>query len=281
VPWTWHWHPHPSVWALVLVTVGLWWYAIARIGPRVLPPGATVVTPGQRRNFALAILTLVVAAEFPIHDLAEGYLYSVHMVQHMLLTLVFPPLLLTALPAWLVRRLLPGPVMRVARFVSRPLIALVFFNAVLVFTHWPVIVTASVNNELTHFSLHVLIVASAIAMWMPVLSPVLEIPRLSYPGQMVYLFLQSLVPTVPASFLTFGDRPLYAIYETFPRVLGISALTDQRTAGLIMKIAGGAILWAFMTAIFFKWFRTEDRDGIDTLGWRDVDRTLNRMELTK
>jgi putative membrane protein len=117
-------------------------------------------------------------------------------------------------------------------------------------------------------------------MWMPVLSPILELPRLSYPGQMLYLFLQSLVPTVPASFLTFGDRPLYHVYTTFAR-MGVSALTDQRIAGLLMKIVGGFIIWGVIIVIFFKWHKVEQADGVDVLGYRDVERTLNRMELTK
>jgi len=141
-------------------------------------------------------------------------------------------------------------------------------------------VDASVHSEWAHFGLHCLLVFTALIVWMPVLSPALELPRLSYPGQMMYLFLQSLVPTIPASFLTFGDRPLYHVYETFNR-LGISALTDQRLAGLEMKLLGGFILWGFIIVLFFKWYRIEHGQGVDILGYRDVDRTLNRVGLTK
>src|SRR5439155_25217207 len=95
----------------------------------------------------------------------------------------------------------------------------------------PTMVGASVHSEWAHFGLHVFLVFTAMIMWMPVLSPLLELPRLSYPGQMLYLFLQALVPTIPASFLTFGIRPRYHVFETFYRV-GISALTDQRVAVL-------------------------------------------------
>ena len=59
-------------------------------------------------------------------------------------------------------------------------------------------------------------------MWWPVVSPLPEMPALSPPGQMIYLFLQSLAPTIPASFLTFGRSPLYPVYEAFPRI-GVSA----------------------------------------------------------
>jgi putative membrane protein len=158
------------------------------------------------------------------------------------------------------------------------MVALILFNTMIILTHWPVIVDAAVGSEVLHFVQHLLLVSTAFLMWTPVFSPVIEIPRLSYPGQMMYLFLQSLVPTVPASFLTFGDRPLYAIYETFPRILGVSALDDMRTAGLIMKIAGGAALWIVITWIFFKW-ATLERSGVDALEHHDLDRAIDRMEL--
>lgn len=269
-------HTHWEVWALAAALLGAYFYSLKRFAP----PGIRA-TSTQIRCFCLGIFALVAGAQWPIHDLAEHYLYSAHMVQHMLFTMALPTLVLAGTPPWLFRAIVPPVALRAVRAMSRPAIAFVIFNTVLVFTHWPTIVNFSVGNELGHFSLHVLLVASAFVMWMPVLSPVLEIPRLSFPGQMLYLFLQSLVPTVPASFLTFGDRPLYHIYESFPRLWGISALEDQRTAGLIMKIGGGAILWGFMTVIFFRWFRMERDDGVDALALRDVESHLNRMELTK
>lgn len=271
-----HFHVHPEVWVLCAALLGAYFYGLKRFAP----PGERA-TRAQIRNFCLGILALFVGAEWPVHDLAERYLYSVHMAQHMLFTMALPPLILSGAPSWLFRAFVGPRAMRVLRALSRPMVALALFNSVLVFTHWPTIVTYSVGHEFAHFALHVALVASAFVMWMPVLSPVLEIPRLSYPGQMMYLFLQSLVPTVPASFLTFGSRPLYHVYETFPRIWGISALADQRGAGVLMKIGGGLILWGFMTAIFFRWFRMEKNDGVDAFALRDVDVHLNRMELTK
>jgi len=253
--WSWS-HPqwHPTVWLLCAVLLCGYYLALDYIGPKRVQPGEPVATRAQKRNAILAVLTIFVAGEWPIHTLAERYLYSVHMIQHLLLVLVAAPLMIAATPPWMARALFPGRLMSVARAVTRPLPALVIFNTTLVFTHWPTMVDASVHSEWAHFGLHVLLVFTAMIMWMPVLSPILELPRLSYPGQMLYLFLQSLVPTVPASFLTFGDRPLYHVYTTFPR-MGISALADQRFAGIEMKLIGGAILWALLVVIFIKWYR--------------------------
>jgi putative membrane protein len=234
-----------------------------------------------RRLFLGGMALLLVASEWPTHDLAERFLYSAHMVQHMVYTLVAAPLLVAGTPAWLARAVLrPPPLKRAFRFLVRPLPALVFFNGVLLFTHWPEVVGASVGSELTHFSLHVLIVVSGYVMWWPIVSPLPELPPLSPPVQMLYLFLQSLAPTIPASFLTFGQEPLYPMYATFPRIWGWSALTDQLIAGLTMKIVGGAILWAVIATVFFRWANREQREGWDAVQWQRLEREM-RSELNR
>ncbi len=271
-------HVHADV---LMILGGVWaWYGLTVRRHRSSHPDDRV----SRRKvvlFSLGMATLLVGSSWPIHDLAERYLYSVHMVQHMLYSLVAPPLLIAGMPVWLLRRILaPRPVAAAFRVLSRPLVALVVFNAALLFTHWPAVVESSVRSQHLHFSLHVLLVGSALLMWWPVMSPLPEYPPLPLPGQMLYVFLQSLAPTIPASFLTFGHSPLYPVYATFPRIWGISALTDQLLAGLIMKLVGGAILWVVIATVFFRWHAKEERDGLDPLKYRDVERDV-RLELTK
>lgn len=264
------WHPHYEVWLLILVVMGAYLWAIRRRGD-----GAA--TRGQVTAFTLGMVAMWVAADWPVHELAETRLYSVHMVQHLLLTFVTPPLLLMGTPAWMARALLrPAFVLRWVRRLSRPLVALLLFNLVIALSHWPAVVEATVGSEVAHFGAHVVLFGTALLMWMPVLSPVLEIPRLPFPGQMMYLFAQSILPTIPASFLTFGDTPLYPSYAAFPRIWGIDVMTDQRIAGLFMKIVGGLILWSIIATIFFRWHHQETRDGSDALAWRDVERELSK-----
>jgi putative membrane protein len=275
------WHPHPDVWILLAVLAGGYAWAIRKIGPRKVHPIERVVTRGQLLAFAGGLLTIWVAADWPIHDVAEGYLYSVHMIQHLLLSLIAPPLILVGTPDWLLRWVLGRRGMAVARFLTRPLIALVLFNTVIAVTHIPAVVDLAATSEPFHFGAHAVLVTSAFCMWSPVLNPLIELPKLTYPARMVYLFLQSLVPTVPASFLTFGQTVLYRVYADGPGMWGISAITDQRAAGLLMKIVGGFILWSVIAWYFFKWFVTEEREGIDVLEWGKVEGDLNRMELTR
>jgi putative membrane protein len=190
-------------------------------------------------------------------------------------TLVAAPLLVAGIPTWMWRVLLrPRAVSTVWRTLTRPVVATIVFNGVLLFTHWPAVVNASVRSEPLHFALHALLLASALVLWWPIVSPLPEMPPLSPPIQMLYLFIQSLVPTVPASFLTFGHQPLYRVYETFPRVFGISVMNDQLIAGLIMKLVGGLIFWAFIAVIFFRWEARERVEGWDALALRDVEADL-------
>jgi putative membrane protein len=264
------WHPHPDVWLLVAVLAVGYTYLIRRVGPTKVHAVERAVGRRQVGAFIAGVATLWIAADWPVHDLAEKRLYAVHMVQHLLLTLVAPPLLMVGTPAWMWRVLLGRRGIAIARQVTRPFFALVIFNIVLVVTHIPQLVTLSVGSELFHFALHVLVFTSALIMWSPVLNPLIELPTLSYPKRMFYLFLQSLVPTVPASFLTFGHTVLYKVYEDMPR-MGVAALTDQLVAGLVMKLVGGFLLWGVIAWYFFKWFVVEERENVDVLEWSKLD----------
>jgi len=272
-------HVHPDV---VLLLGGVWaGYLVAVHRHLEGDPSGEPGIARERVLFSLGMLALFVASTWPLHDLAEERLYAAHMVQHMLYTLVAAPLLVAGIPTWMWRGFLRiAPLGAVFRSLVRPIVALVVFNGVLLFTHWPAVVEASIGSEPLHFALHVLIVGSGIVMWWPVLSPLPELPALSAPGQMLYLFFQSLAPTIPASFLTFGHSPLYPVYATFPRIWGVSALDDQLIAGLVMKLVGGAILWGFIIAIWFRWYARDQREGFDTVRLAGVERDV-RAGLTK
>jgi putative membrane protein len=180
------------------------------------------------------------------------------MWEHMVFGLIAPPLLLWGTPWWLIR-VLVRPIMPIVRVVTKPIVALLIFNAMLGFIHVPDVVELMLRSELAHFVLHSLLLTAGVIMWWPVVAPLPELPQLSPPLKIGYLFLQSLVPTIPASFLTLGDSALYKIYEELPRVGGISAHTDQVLAGLSMKVIGGLIIWGFMAGIFFNWWFEEQR----------------------
>jgi putative membrane protein len=273
------WVAHPDVWLLIAALAVGYAVALRRLGPRLAPKGSPVATRLQIACFSAGVLTLWIASDWPIHDLGEGYLFSVHMVQHTAYSVIAAPLLLIGTPAWLARWLLsPRWLLRSVRYLARLLPATIIFNLVVIVTHLPVVVDLALHHALVHFGIHALIVVSSLLVWMPVVSPLPEVPRLQPLVRMLFIFLQSVVPTVPASFLTFGEHPLYRYYETVPRLWGISALDDMRFAGLIMKIVVGFSLWITIMIIFFRWYNTEETGTALHRVSRDLDRDLMGLQ---
>ena len=119
-------------------------------------------------------------------------------------------------------------------------------------------------------------------MWTPVLGPLPEL-RMTVPGQCVYLFLMSLIPTVPAGWLTFADAVVYPAYDVPERLFGISALHDQQAAGFIMKVLGGFFLWVMIGIRFFAYASKEraadlERRIIRPLTYDEVAEEFQRTE---
>ncbi|HEY5663355.1 MAG TPA: cytochrome c oxidase assembly protein [Ilumatobacter sp.] len=254
---------HPEVWVLVAFLVGAYVYMVRVIGPKAVPAGQSPITRFNLVSFVLAMAVLWIASDWPVHDIGEENLYSVHMVQHMMLSYFLPPLALMATPAWLARTLLGGgAVYRAVRWLAKPVVAGVLFNATVMIIHIPMLVDASVDNGPLHYGLHVLVVTMSLLMWTPVCGPLAEF-RIGFAGQMIYLFLQSVVPTVPAAWLTFADDVVYRVYDKPLRLWGISAVTDQQLAGAVMKTAGGLFLWSIVIYLFFAKFAVRHGESYD------------------
>jgi len=280
------WQPHPEVWLLLVGLVVLAIYAVRVLGPKVVPEGEDIVTGRQKGFFIGGMLVLWVSVDWPMHDIAEEYLYSAHMVQHFLLTLVVPPMFLLATPTWLARAVVgEGLVGRIVHKLGRPVPVVVAFAAVTMLTHWATIVNLSVEVGWFHYVAHVAIFTVSLLVWMPICGPYPEL-RSSLPLQMMLLFLISIIPTVPAGWLTFAETVIYDSYDQAPRMWGISVLVDQQVAGLFMKLAGTFYLWGIIASIFFRWaIRHEqaERAGVlvterEVLTWDDVHRELTHLE---
>jgi len=253
----WSWQPHPEVWVLLAGIIGLGFYATRVLGPKVVDADA-VVTTRHKRYFALGVVSLAIAADWPMHDIAERYLYSVHMLQHMLITFLIPIFFLQATPEWLARLIIgaDSTASSVLRRLAKPVVGGVIFNALAALTHWNGIVQASFDSGPFHYGIHLVMFASALLMWLPVLGPLPEL-RLSPPVQMLYLFCMSIIPTIPAGWLTFADNVVYPAYDTPERLFGFSAVEDQQLAGAIMKLLGGFFLWGMIAVRFFRWAHSQ------------------------
>jgi putative membrane protein len=259
--------------------LGAYFLAITRWGGA---EGKRFVATGKQKFFFTAgVLVLWLSVDWPMDELADHYLFSAHMVQHMIIALVAPPLLLMGMPAWLLRKLLaPKRVFKAVRFLTKPVVGFLAFNAVFVLLHWPALMNETLRSEPVHFTVHFAVLITALMMWWPVVDPLPELSRLSEPAKMFYLFLQSVLPTVPASFLTFAHRPIYTFYESVPRLWGLSVVTDQMVAGLIMKIVGGLLLWGIIAVMFFRWYAREEAGNVvEQVSWDDFERELQAWDM--
>ena len=252
-PNPWRYQFHPEVWLLIIGLIVAFVYTVRVLGPKVAPEGK-IISRRQITTFTVMILLLWLASDWPMHDIAEEYLYSVHMVQHMVISYIVPPLALLATPEWLFRLLIGnGRTYKVVRFLTRPVVGVLVYNITLMITHIPQIVNRSAAGGPLHYSLHVLIVTTSLMFWVPVCGPIREW-RMADGAKMIYLFGTSLIPTIPAGWLTFAEGPVYKHYDTLVRVGGISVLSDQQAAGGIMKLGGSVFMWTLIIFIFFKRF---------------------------
>ena len=254
--WT-AWHGHPSVIAGLLALTGLY---LLGVGPLRRRYGwAETVETGQVTSFLLGVLILFLALLSPLHELGDNFLFSAHMVQHLAITLVVPPLLLLGTPGWLLRPLVrPPTVFRTVHFLTRPVAAFVVFNAIFVLWHVPGLYDAALRERGVHILEHLMFLGGGIVLWWPILSRLPEIPRPTFLIQMLYLFVQPTVPSILGAIITFSDRILYTWYADAPRLWGISAHSDQQIGGVIMWVPGGLAFLIALVIIFLIWANREE-----------------------
>lgn len=278
-PYQFQWSFHAETVLLCLVVEVAYLYAVTEL--RELVSDAGRVRRRQVAYFTLGVAMVYAVAGTPVHDLSEQYLLSFHMFQHAVFVLVAAPLLLAGIPVWMWQALLRvRGMMPLARVLTHPLVAFSIFNALLLLTHLPFAVNASLNHHSLHFFVHAALLVSAMIMWWPVLSEVPELPHISAPLQMAYLFLQSLLPSVLSAFITFADGTVYTFYQRAPRTWGLSPESDQQIGGGLMKLMGSVILWSFIGFVFFRWYAREEAETKEPK-WDEVHEELEQMGLTR
>ena len=237
-------------------------------------PQSGTPTGLQKLTFFSGLFVMFVSLNGPLHDLSDSFLFSAHMVQHLVLTLIIPPLLIGGTPGWMLRPLIrPRAVRAVAQFVLRPVMCFVIFNLCIIGWHLPIFYNAAMANHNIHIVEHLMFMASAVLMWWPFMSPMPELPRLSYPGQILYCFLLTIPMSVVAIYITMADHILYPAYAAAPRLWGITPMMDQQAGGLIMWIPGSFVFFALMTVVFFKWVaRGEDSLAAAQVNWVATER---------
>jgi len=246
------WHADPVVVTGLLLLGGA--YLTAALRRRRADP-AERVPLAKCVSFLAGLAVLFGALTGPIHDLSDYYLFSAHMIQHLLLAFAMPPLLLYGTPGWMLRPLLRHPrARRLGRFLTRPPSAFAAFNLMLVAWHLPPAYNLAMNHHPVHIVAHLMIMAVSVLLWWPVLSPLSELPRAAYPVQLLYLFVVGLPMVVVSIFITMADQVLYPYYAAAPRVWpSLGPHADQHLGGLIMWIPGGLVFFAAISVVFFRW----------------------------
>jgi len=233
-------------------------YALAT-GPlrQRLAPGEPY-RPGAAVMFYAALVLFFVVEGSPLHDLAERYLLSAHMIQHLLLSYVVARMLIVGVPAWLWRAMLTHPrVFPVARVALRPFVTFTVFSLFFALWHVPAIYQAALMDATLHHVEHLVFLITAVMVWWPIVSPLEELPRAPYLVRLAYLFTLPIAQMPVFAGITFHPDVVYPLYELAPRAFGLSAMADQALAGAIMKVFGLFFFGLPFTRIFFEWYQRE------------------------
>lgn len=221
--------------------------------------------------FGAGVATIFFALVSPLDPLSDNYLFSAHMVQHILLNMVAPPLLVLGLPTSLIRRFLSLPLMATAeRILGQPVVAWCAGSITLWVWHLPSWYNATLENEAIHIFEHLTLMVTGTMMWWPVFTR-LEERRLSTVRSIVYLLLASVPNGLLGIFFTFAHTPYYSGYAHPEDELGALSLirdtwkldqvSDQQLGGAIMWVVGSAIyLWAILVVVV-RWFRESEVEG--------------------
>jgi putative membrane protein len=242
------WPLDPTVYAgLVVLFFGHAWLARA-------------VEDVERKHtfyYGLGVLTLWVALETPIDTIADHYLDSIHMLQHVLLGFVAPPLMLLGLSPGMVGRLVRMPGVRA---ITEPVPAQVIAGAVMIVWHLPPLYDATLYSEGLHVTEHLTFIVGGLLIYWPILQATSAHSRwqMSPGAKLLYMLVATLPQDAVALALIFSRVPFYEYYTHAPRLIAsLDPLTDQTVAGAVLMIFGKATISIAAIAVFIRWFGSE------------------------
>jgi putative copper resistance protein D len=239
--------------------------------------------PRDRVGWFLAgLATILVALESPL-DVYAGVLFSVHMIQHILLGFVAAPMLVAGAPVTLALRALPPSGRprrtiqrlvhgRIVRFLTNPLVAWLLFAATMVVTHFSPLYEAALEHQWIHDLEHLLFLGSGLLFWYPVIGVDPSAWRMPHPLRLLYVILGGPVNTFVALAIYSSNAVLYPYYASLRRSWGPSPLSDQQMAGAIMWVIGDLALLVAVVLVAVAWMHQ------DRLEAERMDRRLDEEE---
>jgi putative membrane protein len=253
-----HWHTEPLLLALI---VGVSWaYALA-CGPlrARCAPGLSAYPLSHGICFHLGVVVAYLAVGSPLDQIGEAFLFSAHMVQHMLLIYVAAPLIVLGLPAELIDPFLAARpwLLKVARFCVHPVVAGLLFNFIFSVWHFPELYEAALRDRTLHIVEHWLMFLPAVLMVWPLLSRSRVLPRISFGGAMVYCFVLMIADLPLWAALIFGEHPIFETYRLAPRICALTAGGDMVLGAAIMKGFNEVFALVNMAIAFFRWYQRD------------------------
>jgi cytochrome c oxidase assembly factor CtaG len=251
---------------LLVAALGWLWIVrrVARLHPgNGVPPARSVAFFGGLLAIAMALMSGI--------ERYDTTLFSIHMVQHLLLMLVAAPLLVLAAPVTQLlrasspelrqRRLVPVLHSTVVGALGHPVVTWLTFTLVVWLTHFSPLFNDALEDRGIHDAEHGLYLGASLLFWWPAIAVDPARRRLPYPVRVLYLLLQLPVNSFLGMAILFADAPLYPHYATLGSPYGITALADQQLAGGVMWLAGDVVFIGAILLIVAAWMRHEERDA--------------------
>lgn len=254
-----HWHTEPLL-LISLLAVG-WFYALS-CGPlrRFIAPN-TLFPIGQIITFYCGLTIVYLAVGSPLDQLGEQFLFSAHMVQHMLLIYFSPILTMLGTPSWLIDWLLkPKPICKLMRVLTHPACGGIAFTFVYTVWHIPALYEAALHDKRIHVLEHWTMFSLAVLMLWPYLTTSKRVPRYSYKIRILGIFLLMVGQLPVFAFLSFSGEALYPTYAWAPRIIDLDPLNDQILGGIIMKVVNMIFSLTVIGISFYFWARSEEQD---------------------
>jgi len=250
------WTPGVFLWTALVGAV----YAWIMWGPiRERIAGATAPSVREALCFYGSLLALYLSLGSPLGALAMGYLFTAHMIQHMIAAMLVPPLFIRGLPVWAWRAILkPRAWGYVFRQLVKPLPAILLFNIFFGLMVLPPVITAMVDSMTLMVVLHLGLAVLGVFMWWPLLSPLPELPPLHLGLQVLYLFADGIPMILPLALVALDTSPLYtAAYGAMPRIWGLDLVQDQQLGAASCLVGVHLVYGGMLAARFFAWARVE------------------------
>ena len=244
--------------------IGWDWEPSVVVGCAALAIGyLTVVWKSLNRApyFLVGVLLLLLDLVSPIDTLGDRYLFSAHVLQHFLLALVIPPLLLLGVPRWFAAGAIDRPwIAKIERVLGHPPVSWLLGVGTMLAWHLPALFNAALANDELHILQHLSFLVTGTIFWWPVLAPV-EGRRLQPLGAVAYLFSACLCCSLLGAFLTFGPTGLYPAYLSAPQQIrdswGLDPRSDQQLGGMLMWVPGCFVYLTGILSVVRRWYAEE------------------------